>query len=551
MEGRGLIVFRILFLLLFLPFRVLYLIYLRLSLLFQRNREVYELEMPPQFEDSYKSFFVKKFQGKEETITRLELLVLLRTLQKNPKIKTLDISLPPLEWTLSEFYEIRNELKAIRNAGKTVRMFAKEGGMGTLLLLTIANEAYLAPESEFTVLLPSAEPMFFGKFLKTWGIEVQAFASGPYKSFAESFTRGEFSKEARKNLESLILNLRTLLLESLTNGKKSLEPFFYKPKLSADDLLTEGVIHGIKTESEFFSEDRKIFSRVYPIVYQTVKEFSLFPKANKEVVILPLEGGITGGDYLHKNRENGKIEAFSLIPTLKALGEDKKIKAVILEISSPGGSAFYSEQIHQEILELKKTKLVTAYFKDTVASGGYYIATAADYITASPVCITGSIGAVSIRANLQKLYKKFHLNKEAVGFYPFRDIHSEFQPLSKQSVLYLESQIKKIEGLFYKRVSEGRDIPLKELPNIGMGRVYLPSTENKIVDSLGGLLDAIEFVKEKLGGKGIYLTEELPSYNLKNKIPLLGGLLSELKILESLGEVSLLSPIKLHWKNRI
>ncbi|TGM54158.1 S49 family peptidase [Leptospira biflexa] len=543
--------FRILFLLLFLPFRVLYLIYLRLSLLFQRNREVYELEMPPQFEDSYKSFFVKKFQGKEETITRLELLVLLRTLQKNPKIKTLDISLPPLEWTLSEFYEIRNELKAIRNAGKTVRMFAKEGGMGTLLLLTIANEAYLAPESEFTVLLPSAEPMFFGKFLKTWGIEVQAFASGPYKSFAESFTRGEFSKEARKNLESLILNLRTLLLESLTNGKKSLEPFFYKPKLSADDLLTEGVIHGIKTESEFFSEDRKIFSRVYPIVYQTVKEFSLFPKANKEVVILPLEGGITGGDYLHKNRENGKIEAFSLIPTLKALGEDKKIKAVILEISSPGGSAFYSEQIHQEILELKKTKLVTAYFKDTVASGGYYIATAADYITASPVCITGSIGAVSIRANLQKLYKKFHLNKEAVGFYPFRDIHSEFQPLSKQSVLYLESQIKKIEGLFYKRVSEGRDIPLKELPNIGMGRVYLPSTENKIVDSLGGLLDAIEFVKEKLGGKGIYLTEELPSYNLKNKIPLLGGLLSELKILESLGEVSLLSPIKLHWKNRI
>lgn len=551
MEGRGLIVFRILFLLLFLPFRVLYLIYLRLSLLFQRNREVYELEMPPQFEDSYKSFFVKKFQGKEETITRLELLVLLRTLQKNPKIKTLDISLPPLEWTLSEFYEIRNELKAIRDSGKTIRMFAKEGGMGTLLLLTIANEAYLAPESEFTVLLPSAEPMFFGKFLKTWGIEVQAFASGPYKSFAESFTRGEFSKEARKNLESLILNLRTLLLESLTNGKKSLEPFFYKPMLSADDLLTEGVIHGIKTESEFFSEDRKIFSRVYPIVYQTVKEFSLFPKANKEVVILPLEGGITGGDYLHKNRENGKIEAFSLIPTLKALGEDKKIKAVILEISSPGGSAFYSEQIHQEILELKKTKLVTAYFKDTVASGGYYIATAANYITASPVCITGSIGAVSIRANLQKLYKKFHLNKEAVGFYPFRDIHSEFQPLSKQSVLYLESQIKKIEGLFYKRVSEGRDIPLKELPNIGMGRVYLPSTENKIVDSLGGLLDAIEFVKEKLGGKGIYLTEELPSYNLKNKIPLLGGLLSELKILESLGEVSLLSPIKLHWKNRI
>lgn len=550
MEGRGQSVFRILFSLLFLPFRILYLVYLRLSLVFQRGRDVYELEMPSLFEDSYKSFLVKKFQGKEETITRLELLILLKTIEKNPNIKTLDLSLPPLEWTLSEFYEIRHELKAIRDSGKTIRMFAKEGGLGTLLLLSVATERYLAPESEFTVLLPSAEPMFFGKFLKNWGIEVQAFASGPYKSFAESFTRGEFSKEARKNLESLILNLRGVILEALTGGNQSLESLFYKPMLSADDLLSAGFIQGIKTEGEFFREDRKLLSPNFPLLYQSLREFSLLPKRKQEVVILPLEGGITGGEYLHKNRENGKIEAFSLIPTLKALGEDKKIKAVILEISSPGGSAFYSEQIHQEILELKKTKLVTAYFKDTVASGGYYIATAADYITASPVCITGSIGAVSIRANLQKLYKKFHLNKEAVGFYPFRDIHSEFQPLSKQSVQYLESQIKKIESLFYKRVSEGRNIPLEDLPKIGMGRVYLPTTENKIVDSLGGLLDAVNFVKEKLGGKAIYLTEELPAYNLKNKIPLLGGLLAELKLLESLGEVSLLSHTKLHWKNR-
>ncbi|MCW7458923.1 S49 family peptidase [Leptospira bandrabouensis] len=542
--------FRILFFIIFLPFRLLYQIYLRLSLIFQSGREVFELEFPAVFEDSYKSYFVKKLQGKEETVTRLELLILLKLIQKNGKIKTLDIFLPPLEWTLSEFYEVRNQILSIKESGKIVRIFAKEGGVGTLLLLTAATEKYLAPESEFMVLLPSAEPMFFGKFLKTWGIEVQAFASGPYKSFAESFTRGEFSKEAKKNLETLILDLRKVLLSALTNGEKSLESLFYKPMLSADELLSAGVITGIKSENEFFSEDRKLFSANYPNLHHSIKEFKILPKRKAEVVILPLEGGITGGDYLHKNRENGKIEAFSLIPNLKALAEDKKIKAVILEISSPGGSAFYSEQIHQEIMELKKTKIVTAYFKDTVASGGYYLGSAVDHITASPVCITGSIGAVSIRANLQKLYKKFQLNKEAVGFYPFRDIHSEFQPLSKQSVQYLESQIKKIEGLFYRRVSEGRKIPLEEMPKIGMGRVYLPTVENRIVDSLGGLLDAVHEVKERLGGKPIILTEELPAYNLKNKIPILGGLMAELKFLESFNEVSLLSPVRLAWKNR-
>ncbi len=193
------------------------------------------------------------------------------------------------------------------------------------------------------------------------------------------------------------------------------------------------------------------------------------------------------------------------------------MKGVILEISSPGGSAFHSEQIFQAISAFREKKPITAYFKDTVASGGYYIAQATSFITASPVTVTGSIGAVMIRANLQKLYKKFKLNKEAIGFYPHREIQSEFVPLSKESRSYLQKEILRVEGLFYQRVSEGRKIPLEELNVLGQGRVFLPKTENRIVDQIGGLLDAIGHIKEELSVKNVNIVYDLPIYQFKIK----------------------------------
>lgn len=508
------------------------------------------MEFPTEFETSHKSFLVKKLQGKSEFPTRLEFLQKLLLLEKNQKVKEVWLYLPPLNWTLSECVEVYHLLEKIKNSGKTIHMFASEGGIGTLLLLSVANHPTVGIHAEFNIMLPSVEPMFYGDFLKFWGVSVEAFASGPYKSFAESFTRSNFTKEAKKNLSDLVENLQNYILEILTKNGKFKKHHFFTPTHTSESLKSIGFIEKIETQKEWNSDDTKFFRDSFLETYNYVNEFKIFPRKKPIIVIVPLVGPISGGDYSQKTRDYGKIESHSVVPTLESLLEDKKVKGVILEISSPGGSAFHSEQIFQAISAFREKKPITAYFKDTVASGGYYIAQAASFITASPVTVTGSIGAVMIRANLQKLYKKFKLNKEAIGFYPLREIQSEFVPLSKESRSYLQKEILRVEGLFYQRVSEGRKIPLEELNELGQGRVFLPKTENRIVDQIGGLLDAIGHIKEELSVKNVNIVYDLPIYQFKNKIPILGNLTEQLDNLSLLNEISYLIPFSIRFSNR-
>lgn len=552
---------RYFFLILFSPIRVLYYFYLRLSLFLQRKKTTLSLEFPSFFETANKSFLVRKFQGKETTLTRLDFLTGLRSLGKVPYLKTLKIYLPPMDWSLSEFWEVKEELNRLKSGGVSIQGYAKEGGLGTLLLLSACSERYAGKDSEFHIQLPSAETAFYGDFLKAWGIEVEAFASGPFKSFAESFTRNGFSKDARKNTEDLILNLQNILLTSLSLDGKLKKELFYKPIQTAEGFRSIGFIDSILTEKEFLPDDEPRLNETIGYHFHKLRSFSLLPKKAKLIAVVPLEGGIVGGDYSKKEREIGKISAYSTIALLRELKEDKSVSCVVLEISSPGGSAFHSELIHQEILNLKESKPVLAYFKDVAASGGYYIASAAESITASEVCITGSIGAVMVRANLKKLYNRAKVKKESVGFYPYRDILSEYTPLGKESVRYLQEEIKRIESQFYARVIEGRKIEPEKMKTLGGGRVYLPNVENKIVDKLGGILDVLESIKDKFPKTRFAVSYELPEYDFRSELPSFGGL----HLKQMLGEITgmeiflqngwmnrdlYLSSVRIRWKNR-
>jgi protease-4 len=522
-KERNLRLLRILFQFIFLPIRLLYYSYIRLRQFFLKKKTILHWEFPSYFESANKSFLVRKIQGKNASIDRLELLLRIRSLRKFSHLKLLKIYLPPLEWTLGDIWEVAEELKILRHEyGLEIHGYAKEGSLGTLLLLAACNSVYLNQDAEFQIMLPSAEPTFYGAFLKQWGVDVEAYASGPFKSFAESFTRTSFSKEARSNIESLIHDLQDKIIKALITERKLKKESFYFPILTSEKLLNLGFAKEIISEDQFFSKEEKSTSIDDCTVFDKALDFRLFSKRRPILSIVPLSGGISGGEYTHRQRESGKIEAYSTISLLKELGEDKSVKAVILEINSPGGSAFHSELLYQEIKKLRESKPVIAYFKDTAASGGYYIGSATESITASPVCITGSIGAVMIRANLKKLFGKAKIQKESIGFYPLRDILSEYTPLKKESIDYLNTEIRRVEGQFYSRVKEGRGMNDHDLKVLGGGRVYLPSIETKVVDKLGGLLDTIDIIQGKFPKSRFLYCYELPEYNFRSEIPLLG-----------------------------
>ena len=214
------------------------------------------------------------------------------------------------------------------------------------------------------------------------------------------------------------------------------------------------------------------------------------------------------------------IHAYPVLAALKSLREDKSIKGVIIEIDSPGGSAFASELIYQEILKLKKKVKVYAYFQNVAASGGYYIASACDKIISNPLCITGSIGTVMIRPNLKKLYNDYGISKQRIEFYPLREIFSEYGQLSSESKEFLTEEIARVNGQFYERVMLSRKKTLKELETLAQGRVFTGKSflASNMVDSTQSFLETVEELKKDLGLDQV-LIQYLPSiYSFKSMI---------------------------------
>ncbi len=514
---------RIFFQTIFLPLRLLFLLYLSFRSSRLKKKKILYIELPTDFQTSHSSFFFRKIRNSQEKLTQWEFLEFFRAWIPFPKLEEIHLFIPPMEWSLAEIYDLTTELAIFQKKGVKIKGYAREGSVSSLLILAKCDERILNENSEFECRLPSAEPSFYGKFLSQWGIEVTAFASGPYKSFAESFTRDSFSKPAKKNIEDLLLALQGNLLDWLTIAGKVSKDTFYLPTLSGSTLLEKGFATSLSSEADFQKTEEEALDLFQIRFFKALKEFRIFSKSKTELVVLRLTGGISGGDFSESKLDENKILVYPLQKVLRELAKDKKVKAILLEIDSPGGSAIHSEILYETILEVRKEKPVYGYFKDTAASGGYYIAMACETIFSSPLAIVGSIGAVMIRANLKKLYAKAKIQKESVAFYPHREIYSEYTPLTKASHALLEKETKRFETVFYSRVKAGRKFEGTELEESwGGGRIFLADKAKRLFDDFSSLPQAIDKIQEKLGAMRVETL--LPEYNWRSSLPSFPGL---------------------------
>jgi protease-4 len=200
------------------------------------------------------------------------------------------------------------------------------------------------------------------------------------------------------------------------------------------------------------------------------------------------------------------------------LKDDSGVAGVVLEIDSGGGGAYASEMIYKEIKKLNEKKPVYAYFQNTAASGGYYISCATSGVYSSPYCLTGSIGTVMLRPDFLGLYKKLGIKKDRVGFYPKRDILSEYGKLSKESVDYLKHEIHRVKDQFYSRVADSRKLDVKDIEKVGGGRVFTGEEffAKNMVDGNQGMLDVVKILKAKCGLDKVLLDYRAPQYGLRS-----------------------------------
>jgi len=397
--------------------------------------------------------------------------------------------------------EIRNALIQFKKSGKFVIAYAEVMGQKAYYVAAAANKVYTNPAGVVEWKGLASTYTFFKGTLDMLKVEPQIFYAGKFKSATEPFRETKMTDanklQTSEYLGELYSNL--LLAASQHTGKDTA----YLKQLAnngsiqtAYDAFKMGLIDGVRYEDEIISEiNQQLKNQPTDIInfvaigkYAKAIDYKAYE--GDKIAIIFAEGNIVDG-----KASSGNIASEEYIEIISKARTDNSIKAIVLRINSPGGSALASEVILRELLLAKKIKPVVVSFGDVAASGGYYIATGADSIFAQPTTITGSIGVFTIIPNFQQFFNdKLGVTFDRVKTGPYADLISVDRPLTSGEKLFIQNSIDTIYNQFKTRVSQGRKISMEMVDSIAQGRVWTgqKAVKIKLVDKLGNIQDAID-----------------------------------------------------------
>ena len=399
---------------------------------------------------------------------------------------------------ISQIEEIRNKLLEFKKTEKKIISYAEVYSQSAYYLASVANKIFLNPQGGIELKGFSASIMFYKELFDKLDIDVQIIRHGKFKSAVEPFMLNKMSVENRKqiklllnsfsnNLMDSIANQRNLSLQTVQNHADNLSLNSAKDchKLNyVDELLYQDQVEKILLE---ISDNAKL-NTISLNNYSKVSSYKKKKISKNKIAIIYATGAISSG----KGDENS-IGSATTVKAIKKAKKDKNVKGIVFRINSGGGSALASDVILREVLLAKKEKPFVVSLGDYAASGGYYIACAADSIIANPTTLTGSIGVFGMIPNLKNFYKnKLGINIDTVNTNKYSDIGVN-RKLSEFEKNKIQMQIEDIYDTFITRVSEGRSIEKSEVDKIGQGRVWSGYDAKKIglVDIYGGLETAI------------------------------------------------------------
>lgn len=416
--------------------------------------------------------------------------------------------------------EIRDALLKFRKTGKFIISNAPVYSQKSYYLATAADKIYLTPGGMLEFQGISAQRTFFRNTLEKLGIEMQVFRHGEFKSAVEPFTRIDMSEAARLQTitytRSIWDHLTVNVAESRGLSTETLNQIADQVPMFRDEefLLQSGLIDGLKykdqvinelkdsTNTDYEKDLNSIDIRKYASVYVADEKKGI---SKNKLAVIYAEGEIDGSD-------TEGIISEDLSRTIREARRDSTIKAVVLRINSPGGSALGSEIIWREVKLTTEEKPLIVSMGDLAASGGYYIACPADTIVAQPNTLTGSIGVFGLIPNVKGLFNKIGITTDRVKTNKFSDIPAIDRPFTPEEKELMQAYVEKTYDIFVEHCADGRNTTKAAIDEIGQGRVW--SGENaldiNLVDVLGGIDVAIDLAAEKAGIAEDYRIVELP-----------------------------------------
>lgn len=432
--------------------------------------------------------------------------------KKDDKIKGISLKVGNFNGGATQLADIRSALEDFKSGGKFIYSYSHNSSQGGYLLNSVADSVFQNPLGMVLAQGMSAEIMFFKNFGDKFGIDFQVIRHGEYKSAVEPYMRDDLSPENREQL-TLILNdiwsdisekvsaSRNLTSEQWNTAVDSL--YSFNPRKALEFKLVDKLAQ--EPEYELALANRlELEVGGNETVHEVLKKHSisiedyaatLKPESGKDqIAILYASGVIMPGESY------SGIQSEVYKKTIRGLKEDENVKAVVLRINSPGGSADASEEILFELRELRKVKPVIVSFGDVAASGGYYMAMEADSIFAHPSTITGSIGVLGMMPNVKKLVNDLGITTDYVNTNENSDfLKTPFKPLSPSGMEAMTEMTENVYNIFVHHVMKARNMTYEQVDSIGGGRVWsgLQAKRLGLIDAFGGLDEAIAAAAQK------------------------------------------------------
>ena len=444
--------------------------------------------------------------GSPSSVTLLSYIRAIDAAAEDKNISMIYMTPENISCGTAQLEEIRAALERFKKSGKPIVAYCNSFGNGSYYLASVADKLILDPASESMITGVGSQMIFLKDLFDALGVDMQLIRHGKYKSAGEMYTRSSSSPENRLQNQELINSIWNTMSSQIAASRGFTQEQFNEwvenlEICHADEYKAKGLIDETwyKDEVEQYLCEQNGVKKIGEVSFVKINKYASKVKKGSrknKIAIVYADGEIkdSGSD--------ADIVGSKLAATIRKVREDKKIKAVVFRVNSPGGSAQASEAIRHELQLLRAEKPVIASYGDYAASGGYWISAESDYIFSDYNTVTGSIGVFGLVPSMgDAIRKNLKVNIETLGTSSHSDMMNGMRKLSDEEVGYVQRQIEKIYDDFTGLVSNGRGMSKDSVDAIGQGRVWsgVDAMRIGLVDCQGGLKEAIEYAAQKVG----------------------------------------------------
>ncbi len=417
---------------------------------------------------------------------------------RDERIKGVLLRIQHMDAGFAKVKEIGSLIERFAASKKPVAAFIVDGGLKEYYLASFADKVVMFKGGALAISGIGAEALFLKNTLSKLGVQAEIFHIGDYKTASNTFTEERMTPAHRESMQALIDDLYQAVIEGIAGNRKleaaKVRELLDRSPLPLEEFVRAGLVDSLGYEDDLFKQMPATYPEVKFRTYAKTRSPLPFSGAKKIAVIFAsgeINQGHSGGDSLFGGEVLG---ADTLAEQLRQARNNSSVKAVVLRVDSPGGSAVASDVILREAELLARKKPLVISMSDLAASGGYWISLSAHKIFAHPETITASIGVITGKFVLKGLYDKIGVSKEILTTSEFAGMYSDYRPFSAREKEKVLGDMRRIYDDFLGKVARNRKMKVEEVDRIARGRVWSgrAALKLRLVDGLGGLSDALE-----------------------------------------------------------